>query len=346
VPVPPGVTPASGSDGHLTVVSADRRTAWEFWRCTSAGTGGYRTEVIVQWDLTGPGYASIRGDNSARGSGTPLISTTLRAEEALNGVNHVLGITVPSVSSGYIYPPASHSDGGGGGGIKYGMLFVLRPDYVPPPSAGIGERNVIQGLKTYGAYVVDQGADFEMDADFTHPEIWAQTGLSENTFHFTGADFRPASPGPVPPAGPPTGAQGGRGKKHKKHKKHKRHGKHKKTRKAKKHVALRADAQRIVLGQTLHLSGNVLSKVPGRARIRIQVRTRHGHWRRLRRQPLNADRTFGTSAQFLRSARTSSQELKIDHLRLSRHTRVILIRAVIERAGKSNVVRVRLVPHP
>ena len=99
IPVPPGVKPASGSDGHLTVVSADRRTAWEFWRCTAAGTGGYTADVILQWNLGGPGYSADGEGNSARGSGTPLISTSLRADEALNGVNHALGITVPSVSS-------------------------------------------------------------------------------------------------------------------------------------------------------------------------------------------------------------------------------------------------------
>jgi hypothetical protein len=306
IPVPAGVTPASGSDGHLTVVSADRGTAWEFWRCTSAGPRGYTTEVIVQWDLTGPGYASVRGDNSARGSGTPLISTTLRADEALNGVNHALGITVPSVSSGYIHPPASHSDGNGrGNGIKYGMRFVLRADYAPRPGSGIGERNVIEALKTFGAYVVDHGADFEMDADFTHPGIWAQTGLNENSFDFTGADFRPASGGPE---GPRTGAQGNR------------------KRGKKRRVTLRADARRIVVGQTLHLSGNVRGKVRRGAQVRIQVRARHAHWRHLRRKPLNADGTFGTSSRFLRSPR------------------VILIRAVVARAGQSNIVRVRLVP--
>ena len=41
IPAPAGVTAASGSDGHLTVVSADRRTSWEFWRATSAGPSGY-----------------------------------------------------------------------------------------------------------------------------------------------------------------------------------------------------------------------------------------------------------------------------------------------------------------
>jgi len=70
--------------------------------------------------------------------------------------------------------------------------------------------------------------------------------------------------------------------------------------------------------------------------VRIQVRTRHGHWRRLRRKPPNADGTFGTSARLTRGYRLS-------RLRLGRHTRLLLIQATVARAGKSNVVRVRLV---
>src|SRR4029079_18115508 len=201
IPVPAGVTPASVSDGHLTVVSADRRTSWEMWRCTSAGPAGYTAAIIVQFDLTGPGYSDKMDDTSARGSGTPLISTTLRADEALSGVNHALGITVPSVGGSPVYPPATHTDGGGAR-IECGIRFVLRPDYPVPPGASVGVRNVIQALKTYGAYVVDQGADFEMDADFTQPEIWAPTGLTQNSFDFTAADMRPAKAGPVPPAPP------------------------------------------------------------------------------------------------------------------------------------------------
>jgi hypothetical protein len=190
--VPNGVYPAPGSDGHLTVVSADRRTSWEFWRAVKASVTGYEASVVAQFDLTGPGYSNNPSDNSARGSGTPLISTTLRAEEALNGVQHALGITVPRVSSSYLYPPATHTDGGlGPDAIKYGMLFVLRPNYPVPADASEGVQNVIQALKTYGAYVIDQGADFEMDADSTHPELWQQAGLSENSFDFTASDFRP-----------------------------------------------------------------------------------------------------------------------------------------------------------
>src|SRR6185437_6858907 len=201
--------------------------------------------------------------------------TTLRADEALNGVNHALGITVPSVSSDYVYPPASHSDGNDGpAAIKYGMLFVLRADYPVPPNASIGERNVIQALKTYGAYVVDKGADFEMDADFTHPEIWAQTGLSETTFDFTGADFRPAKAGPVPPAPPAQKASVPKGKRNR--------------------VRISVDRHRLRLGGQLRVTGTVRGRVAPGAHVRVLVRTRHGNWRRLRRKPVNPDGTFAT----------------------------------------------------
>jgi hypothetical protein len=199
IPVPAGAYPAPGSDGHMTIVSADRRTAFEFWRATSVSASGITTAVVVQWDLSGPGYSAYRGENSARGSGTPLISTTLRADEALSGIDHALGITVPRVASDYVYPVATHTDGSlGSSGIKYGMLFVLRADYPVPANASVGVRNVIQALKTYGAYVIDQGASFEMDADSTHPELWAQAGLSESTLDVTPADMRYVRLGAAP----------------------------------------------------------------------------------------------------------------------------------------------------
>src|SRR3954470_15179193 len=195
IPVPAGVAPSSASAAHLTVVSADRRTDWEFFAASGAGPGGYKATVVVQWDLTGSGVASKLDDNSARGSGTPLIATTLRADEARDGINHALGITVPSVSSDYAYPPASHSDGNDGpNAIQYGMLFVLRPDYPVPPGAGVGERNVIQALKTFGAYVVDQGASLELDADSNNPQMWAQSGLGASTLGIKANDFRLVSP--------------------------------------------------------------------------------------------------------------------------------------------------------
>jgi parallel beta-helix repeat protein len=194
IPLPEGAMEASGSDGHLTIVTADRRYAYDMWRADVATKSAY---AIVRFDLTGEGVPSDRTNNtSARGSGVPIIPSTIRAREALNGIRHAIGITVRDASSDYIYP-ATHSDGDlGPDAIKYGMLFVLRADYPVPADAGVGERNVIQALKTYGAYVVDRGSSLELDADSTHPEDWAQTGLRYDTLDIRPEDFRLIEPTP------------------------------------------------------------------------------------------------------------------------------------------------------
>src|SRR3954463_13087470 len=213
IPIPPGAYPAPGSDGHMTIVSAEGPRDWEFWRATKVSASGITAAVIVQWDLTGPGYSRTGDENSARGSGTPLISTSLRAEEAVSGVSHALGITVPSVSGDYIYPIATHSDGDSGS-IKSGMRFVLRPDYPVPGNASAGVRNVIAGLKTYGAYVIDQGASFELDADSTHPGVWAQAGLNPGSLDIKGSEMRFARAGNGTGLPPPE-AQSGKQRKRK-----------------------------------------------------------------------------------------------------------------------------------
>jgi hypothetical protein len=106
IPIPAGAYPAPGTDGHLTIVSADRHTAWEFWRCTSVSPLGITAAVVAQWDLTGSGYSAEMDQNSARGSGAPIVPTSIRAEEAIDGIHHALGLTVPQVSSTYVYTPS------------------------------------------------------------------------------------------------------------------------------------------------------------------------------------------------------------------------------------------------
>ena len=174
VPVPRGVQAAAGSDGHLEVVSADGTKSWAMWRCkqgsdsgapcTEANVLGNRYEVanMAVWDRTGLGVADCCRNATGRGSGTPLYPTVLSASDAKNGFQHALGIIVPRVASTWLYP-AAKSDGSCGCAIKYGMLFVLRADY--PETGSVGRVNVIRALKTYGAYVVDQGASFEIDTE-------------------------------------------------------------------------------------------------------------------------------------------------------------------------------------
>jgi hypothetical protein len=310
----------------MTVVSADRRTSWEFLGCTQAGGSTYVAKVVAQWDLTGPGYTTEANNTSARGSGTPLISTSLRADEALGGLRHALGITVPRVSSDYIFP-AAHSDGRQGpDAIKYGMRFVLRPDYPVPPRSTIGVQNVIYALKIYGAFVVDQGADFVLDADFTRPELWQQAGVGWKSFGFTGADFLPARPGippPLPsaPSAPVEESQTGRA------------------------IVLRADSRSIRVGDGFHLRGLLRKHVTAGLLVRVEVRTRRG-WKLLRSRPVGKAGEFGTLARLQRVGHVSRtgriRALRLSHLGFRPGVRELTLRAIAPRVGRSNIVRVRV----
>jgi hypothetical protein len=268
IPMPAGTRAASGSDGHLTIVTADRHYEYDMWR---ADASRQIAETIVRFDLTGTGVPSDRDDNtSARGSGTPLIPTTIRAEEALTGIDHALGLTVPSVAGDYVLP-ATHSDGDlGSGAVEYGMLFVLRHDFPVSVGAGIGERNIITALKTYGAYVVDQGASMGIDADSTHADLWSKAGMrGDASMPIRSSDWRLVS------AGAPT-AQGPA-----------RH---------KRRVVLRVHRPSVRAGGKVRLRGQVRGAFSSTARVRFMVRSR-GHWRVMRRKPLHPGGTFAASVR-------------------------------------------------
>jgi hypothetical protein len=264
IPMPAGAHQATGSDGHLTIVTPDRRYAYDMWR---ADVESRTAETIVRFDLRGDGVPAERHDNtSARGSGAPVIPTTVRAEEAVSGIDHALGLTVPRAAADYLFP-ATHSDGQlGPGAVNYGMLFVLRPDFPVPAGASLGERNIIAALKTYGAYVVDQGASMGIDADSTHPELWAQAGmLGDASMPIRASDWRLVNVGATGAAepSPPNRAQ----------------------------VVLRAARRSVRAGARLRLRGRVEGAFPAGARAGFMVKSGR-RWSRLRERPVDAAGTF------------------------------------------------------
>jgi hypothetical protein len=230
IPIPPGVRcPGLPSidDDHdraLSVISPDGKTAWDFWHCTHAATlqePWYTAGVAAKWNLNpdNPGDQSFgyqdeglgqTGSTSARGSGTPLVNTTITPLEAVRGIHHPVGLTVLRVSDSYVNPPASHTDGCAGcSHLQYGMLFVLRSNFKPARDPRIGELNVIEALKRYGAYVVDQGPVFELDGSPNEPTepamsdaLWQQSGINLRAIGIRPSDLRyvptPGSPPPVP----------------------------------------------------------------------------------------------------------------------------------------------------
>jgi hypothetical protein len=325
IPMPAGAKQATGSDGHLTIVTADRRYAYDMWR---ANVSSRTAEAIVRFDLAGSGVPSVTsGNTSARGSGTPLIPTTIRGEEAVGGIDHALGLTVPHVASSYLWP-ATHSDGSSGS-IKYGMLFVLRPDFPVAASTSLGERNIIAALKTYGAYVVDQGASMGLDADPTHSELWQQAGmLGDSSMPIHAEDWRivnvgtaPSSqpPPPPPPPAPKPDPGSGSGSDRKCTKKRQRRGKCQPVQ------ATVADAQAADSGQPAVVQGTVTRPAQGKKKrsAKVQVK-RHGHWRTIGTATVRADGTFKL------------------HLPRRKGHRKRQVRVLVPGVGKSKTMVVRL----
>jgi hypothetical protein len=318
IPMPAGAHQATGSDGHLTIVTADRRYEYDMWR---ADVSRRTADTIVRFDLAGGGVPADRNDNtSARGSGTPVIPTTLRAEEAVTGIDHALGLTVPSVAGDYLFP-ATHSDCDlGSNSVKYGMLFVLRPDFPVRAGTSLGERNVIVALKTYGAYVVDQGASMGIDADSTHPELWSKAGmLGDSSMAIHASDWRMVNVGSASAAGPAPVS--------------------------KKRVVLRVARHSVRIGGKVRLRGKVRGAFPAGARVRLMVRSGR-HWYRLRRKPIAAGGTFASSPRLVRKAAAARKRgpgrLALKNVRLPHRVRVLEIRAVVKGIGRSDVVRVRV----
>jgi hypothetical protein len=315
IPMPAGAHEATGSDGHLTIVTADRHYAYDMWR---ANVATMSAAVIVRFDLTGEGVPSIRtGSTSARASGAPVIPTTIRGEEAVNGIDHALGLTIPRASSSYVYP-ATHTDGSlGPDAIQYGMLFVLRPDYPVPAGATLGERNIIQALKTYGAYVVDQGSSMGLDADSTHPELWQRAGMyGRSSMPIRATDWRvvnvgtpptPAAAPSPPPTGPGTTCSRNRQRKGL----------------CTPVKAAATNAPATDSGASAVVKGKVRAASAETRRARVQIRTGKG-WKTIGTAEIRHDGTFKL------------------HLPKRKGRRKVLMRVVVPGVGKSRTLKVRL----
>lgn len=173
IPLPAGAHEATGSDGHLCIVSADRSRVWDFWRAKVATK---TAEAICVWDTHGSGMAN-KLVTSARGSGAPLINSVVRRTD---DYAHAQGITVPNVEKEFVHPPATHSDGKATNGLRYGQLYVLRSSF--PVYGNEHTQLLIKQLRKYGAYIVDQGSSLQIDA---------QPGIDlPSSLNMTAADFR------------------------------------------------------------------------------------------------------------------------------------------------------------
>ena len=172
IPMPAGAHEATGSDGHLTIVTADRRYEYDMWR---ADVSKRAADTIVRFDLTGAGVPADRRrqhlraglghaahpDHDPGRGGAHRDRPRARADRS----ERRRQLRLPG-------DPLGRRPRGQRGQVRDAVRAAAGLPGVG--RAGLGERNIIAALKTYGAYVVDQGASMGIDADSTHADLWSQ----------------------------------------------------------------------------------------------------------------------------------------------------------------------------
>lgn len=147
------------ADNHYVGIDLEGRRMWElagtrrwFW-LWQAGAGAL-------WNLDSLDYP--RGQTTA--SGLPLIPLTYTYEQVTSGsIDHVLGVTLPSIRAEEYQWPARHTDGPSSDpdAPMMGTWFRLRSD-TDLSQLGPQARVIAEALKEYGALLMDTGGNLEV----------------------------------------------------------------------------------------------------------------------------------------------------------------------------------------
>jgi hypothetical protein len=163
VRIPDAARPASGSDGHMTVV--DQRTRWEydFWQVQRKPPGGGRLDI--SWGgRTRIGGNGLDSDGTAARFGN--LAGAVRAEELAAGkIRHALFVTVPCDSGRWVYPArkggTACSDVGESNvdappmGARFWLAMSEHEiDALPAPR---WRKALLRAMARYGMYVGDTG---------------------------------------------------------------------------------------------------------------------------------------------------------------------------------------------
>lgn len=165
----PGNVTFGGVDRYSIVILPDGKTAYEVWKGTATGDGGYHTQYIVRTDLTGPGIAS--GDHRSEGiraAGMSLLGGLIRCTELANGdIPHGIAMVLSTaqlragstVDDQKVWP-ASTTDHDGqnayAGLVPMGALIAI-PASVHLEDLGLSQEGLAlaRAFQRFGGYVVD-----------------------------------------------------------------------------------------------------------------------------------------------------------------------------------------------
>ena len=146
-------------DRHVLVVDAMNRMLYEFYTGRKTDTGWEAAQASV-FDLKSN---KLRPDGwtSADAAGLPIFPAAVRFDECERGlVEHAIRVTVRKTRKAYVYPATHFASRLTDASLpRMGERLRLRNDFDVsgfPPHA----QAILKGLKKYGMFVADNGADW------------------------------------------------------------------------------------------------------------------------------------------------------------------------------------------
>ncbi len=164
-PIPPDAPieggPEADGDRHVLVLDRDSWTLWEVYNAWPDGSGGWTADSGAIWDLSQNQVRPAKW-TSADAAGLPILPGLVRYDEVveLGALRHALRFTLSTTRRAYV-APASHwaSEHEDDDLPPMGMRVRLKADF--DLSDFTPEvRVILQGLKTYGMILADNGSDF------------------------------------------------------------------------------------------------------------------------------------------------------------------------------------------
>lgn len=212
--IPRNARTTEGTDGHLSIIQPDGRTAYELYKAEKRSDTEWTSTRVVQTDLLSDGLR-----DGARASSISHLIGLIRAHEvAEKDIPHVLALGLPdeSLKDGFVWPARGQdtSQNRYSGTVPMGSLFAIPPD-VDLKSLELTAEGLALGraLQRYGAYVLvrastgalfaeptaDAGGVNRMKSDYQkklYPLLRPVTNNSAETPGGGGTPGRPPAPQP------------------------------------------------------------------------------------------------------------------------------------------------------
>jgi hypothetical protein len=181
-PIPPDAPieggPDADGDRHVLILDRDSWMLWELFDARPDGGGGWTAGSGAIWDLKQNQERPARW-TSADAAGLPILPGLVRYDEVVGkgALEHAVRFTLSETRQAYI-PPASHwaSEQTDDDLPPMGMRVRLKGDY---DLSGFGPEAqvILQGLKTYGMILADNGGDLFITG--AHDPRWNDDALRE-----------------------------------------------------------------------------------------------------------------------------------------------------------------------